>query len=109
MDRRLWRLSLAIALSGFVSQGRTQTALSWQQVREMFEATNPTLKSAQLNIDESRAAEITAYLRPNPDFSLTMDGFQPAPNGVVWRPLSGVYQSPAFSYLHERAHERVAP
>ena len=32
------------------------------------------MKAAQLNIDESRAAEITAYLRPNPDFSLTALG-----------------------------------
>lgn len=111
MQRRFWRLSIAIVLGGFLSeavlsQALAQTALSWQQVRDQFEAINPTLKSAQLSIDESRAAEITAYLRPNPDLTLTMDGFQPAPNGGVWRPLSGVYQSPSFSYLHERAHKR---
>ncbi|MBV9746405.1 MAG: TolC family protein, partial [Acidobacteriia bacterium] len=75
-------------------------------VKERFEAANPTLKSAQLNIDESRAAEITAYLRPNPDFTLTMDGFQPGPELGVWRPLSGVFQTPGFSYMHERAHKR---
>src|SRR5208283_410931 len=32
-----------------------QTALSWQQVKEKFESSNPTLQAAQLNIDESRA------------------------------------------------------
>jgi outer membrane protein, heavy metal efflux system len=82
-----------------------QTALNWQQVKDKFVATNPTLKAAQLSIDESRAAEITAYLRPNPDFTLTADGFQAAPN-VIWRPLSGIYESPGISYLHERQHKR---
>ena len=56
-----------------------QTAFTWQQIKDKFEAANPTLKAAQLNIDESRAAEITAYLRPNPDFTLSADGFQITP------------------------------
>lgn len=106
MQRRFWRLSLTIAVVGLASQAWAQTALTWQQIRDKFEAVNPTLKSAQLSIDESRAAEITAYLRPNPDFSFTMDGFQPGPTGTAWRPLSGVYESPGISYLHERAHKR---
>ncbi|MBV9745550.1 MAG: TolC family protein, partial [Acidobacteriia bacterium] len=70
-----WKALLTFGLLAQVLAA--QTALSWQQVKERFEAANPTLKSAQLNIDESRAAEITAYLRPNPVFTLTMDGFQP--------------------------------
>jgi outer membrane protein, heavy metal efflux system len=107
MPRRIWRLSMAIVLGGFPGgEAMAQTALSWQQVRDKFEAANPTLKSARLSIDESRAAEITAYLRPNPDFTLTMDGFQPAPTNGLWRPLSGVFQTPGLSYLHERAHKR---
>jgi cobalt-zinc-cadmium efflux system outer membrane protein len=83
-----------------------QTPLTWQQIRTAFEAANPTLKAAQLNIDESRAAEITAYLRPNPDFSLTADGLQVSRNFGVWRPLSGIVETPAVSYLHERRHKR---
>ncbi len=79
-----------------------QTPLTWEQVRTRFETANPTLKANQLNIDESRAAEITAYLRPNPDFSITADGFQITKNGGVWRPLSGVVETPGISYLHER-------
>ncbi len=81
-------------------------ALTWQQIKDKFEATNPTLKAAQLNIDESRAQEITAYLRPNPDFTLTADGVQIAPNHGVWQPFSGLVETPAFSYLHERNHKR---
>jgi cobalt-zinc-cadmium efflux system outer membrane protein len=83
-----------------------QIALDWQQIKEKFRSSNPTLKAAQLNIDESRAAEITAYLRPNPDFSLTADGLQIAKNQGVWRPLSGVVETPGVSYLHERDHKR---
>jgi cobalt-zinc-cadmium efflux system outer membrane protein len=83
-----------------------QPSLSWQQVKDKFEGSNPTLKAAQLNIDESRAAEITAYLRPNPDFTLSVDGFQVAAAGGIWRPLSGVVETPGISYLHERRHKR---
>jgi outer membrane protein, heavy metal efflux system len=83
-----------------------QSAFTWEQVKDKFAAANPTLKAARLNIDESRAAEITAFLRPNPDFSLTADGFQIAKNGGVWRPLSGVEETPGISYLHERGNKR---
>ncbi|HLI86308.1 MAG TPA: TolC family protein [Bryobacteraceae bacterium] len=82
-----------------------QTAFTWRQIEEKFQATNPTLRAAQLTIDESRAAEITAYLRPNPDLTMTADGFQLNPN-PVWRPLSGVVVTPGISYLHEREHKR---
>ncbi|HLG99500.1 MAG TPA: TolC family protein [Bryobacteraceae bacterium] len=85
---------------------RAQQSFSWQQIRYKFEATNPTLKAAQFNIDEARAAEVTAYLRPNPDFSFAADGFQISPNQGVWRPFSGVVETPAVSYLHERRHKR---
>ena len=78
---------------------RAQHALTWEEVKMKFSAANPTLQAAQLNIDEGRAAEITAYLRPNPDFSLTADGFQIARNNGVWAPLSGVVETPGLSYF----------
>ena len=83
-----------------------QAPLTWQQVRDRFEAANPTLRAGQIGIDESKAQEITAYLRPNPNFTLTADGTQAAPFQGVWRPLSGTDLSPGFSYLHERRHKR---
>jgi cobalt-zinc-cadmium efflux system outer membrane protein len=96
-----------IALAGMpLATLSAQTALDWQQIKEKFRISNPTLKAAQLSIDESRAAEITAYLRPNPDFNLTVDGVQIAKNMGVWRPLSGVVETPGVSYLHERDHKR---
>jgi outer membrane protein, heavy metal efflux system len=83
-----------------------QQSLSWDQVKARFEANNPTLKADALNVDEMRAAEITAYLRPNPQLSLAEDGTQIAPHNGVWTPLRGTYETPAFSYLHERQHKR---
>lgn len=100
-------LGLALSvLSAAFPLGAQQRTYDWQQLVEKFEAANPTLRAGKLNIDESRAAEITAYLRPNPDLSLTADGFQISKNGGVWRPLSGVVETPGISYLHEREHKR---
>jgi outer membrane protein, heavy metal efflux system len=94
-------LLLAVALGASAQQ-----TLTWEQVRLKFEQNNPTLLADQMNIDESRAQEITAYLRPNPTFSLTVDGTQIAPNNGVWKPFKGTYESPGISYLHERRHKR---
>jgi len=58
------------------------------------------------NVDEARAEEITAYLRPNPQFSLTADGTQIAPDSGAWKPLAGTFVVPGVSYLHERDHKR---
>jgi cobalt-zinc-cadmium efflux system outer membrane protein len=93
-------------MSGLTQNMLAQTAFTWQQIREKFEAANPTLKAAQDSIDESRAAEITAYLRPNPGFTLTADGVQVSRNLGVWRPFGGVVETPSLSYLHERRHKR---
>jgi len=83
-----------------------QQALSWDQVKARFEATNPALKADADNVDEMRAEEITAYLRPNPQFTLLADGTQIAPHDGVWTPFKGTYEQPNFSYLHERDHKR---
>ncbi len=88
------------------SLASAQQTLTWEQVRARFEANNPTLLADQLNVQESRAEEITAYLRPNPTFDLTVDGTQIAPNRGVWQPFAGTFESPGISYLHERRHKR---
>ena len=83
-----------------------QQTLTWEQVRERFEQNNPTLLADKLSIDESKAEEITAFLRPNPQFTLLADGTQIAPHDNVWRPFAGTFESPGLSYLHERRHKR---
>jgi len=81
-------------------------SLTWDQVKARFEAANPTLRADSLNVDEMRAEEITAYLRPNPQFNFAVDGTQFPPHMGPWKPLvSDQYQS-SFSYLHERQHKR---
>jgi outer membrane protein, heavy metal efflux system len=79
---------------------------TWQQLREKFEQANPTLRSSKLNIDESREQEITAYLRPNPDLTISTDGTQLAPFHGQYRPFAGTQYGPSLSYLHEREHKR---
>ena len=102
--RRLWFGLFLVAVSA--RSGWAQKALTWQEVRDKFEQANPSLRAGQIGVDESRAQEITAYLRPNPNLTVSMDGLQITPSQGVWRPLAGVDESPNFSYMHERRHKR---
>jgi cobalt-zinc-cadmium efflux system outer membrane protein len=90
-----------------------QTPLTWQQIKGRFEAVNPTLHAARLNIDESRASEITGYLRPNPSLTGTIDQINPFANiaspvsgNSVYRPFANALPFGSLSYLHERRHKR---
>jgi outer membrane protein, heavy metal efflux system len=78
----------------------------WNIVKNKFELNNTTLLAGQLNIDELKAEEITANLRPNPQFTLTADGTQIVPYHGVWEPFAGTFISPAVSQLFERRHKR---
>jgi outer membrane protein, heavy metal efflux system len=100
--------ALRVAALGLLAPAlaSAQQGLTWDQVKAKFEAENPALKADALNVDEMHAAEITAYLRPNPQFTLTADGTQIAPHNGIWQPLSGTDISPNLSYLHERDHKR---
>ncbi|MDE3198953.1 MAG: TolC family protein, partial [Acidobacteriota bacterium] len=69
------------------------------------EKTNPTLRAAQDNIAESKAQEVTAYLRPNPDFSASIDQIDPFPQ-TPYRPLTSTLPLFSTSYLHERRNKR---
>ncbi len=79
---------------------------TWENVKDRFEQNNPTLLADKLSVDESKAQEITAFLRPNPQFTMTVDGTQIAPYKGVWEPFAGTFESPGISYLHERRHKR---
>jgi len=83
-----------------------QQALTWDQVKARFETANPTLQADALNVDEMKAEEITAFLRPNPQFTFSTDGTQIAPDDGHWTPLAGTQYQPNISYLHERDHKR---
>ena len=75
---------LCAILAGSVA--RAQTSYTWEQVRSKFEAVNPALKADAFGVDELRAEEITAYLRPNPQFNFSLDGTQ-FPHKAPYQPL----------------------
>ena len=107
MRRFLERLFVAfITTLVSTASGLAQKPLTWQEIRDKFEAANPTLRAGQIGVDESKASEITAYLRPNPNLTLSADGTQIAPFKRVWQPLTGTAPGANVSYLHERRHKR---
>ena len=102
--RRRTCLDLLLA-SFFAVPLLAQQGLTWQQVRARFEANNPTLQAGQIGIRESRADEITAYLRPNPTASLLADQLEPF-NEHPYRPVASALLSGSVGYLHERQNKR---
>jgi outer membrane protein, heavy metal efflux system len=107
MLRLLWRSSIGILLSAacLAQAVNAPKTLTWQDAESEFRANNPALAAGKINIDESRADEITAYLRPNPNLNVTADDlgvftyhpFQPTANAI----LAG-----SVDYLIERGHKR---
>jgi len=79
---------------------------TWDQVKENFRLNNASLMAAKLNIDELKAEEVTAHLRPNPELTVSADGTQIAPSHGVWQPFAGTFVSPGVSYLFERRNKR---
>lgn len=107
MQRVLIRLCCGLFLSAiWAGCSFAQKALTWQEIRERFEAGNPALRAGQIGIDESRAQEITAYLRPNPTLGVTADQINPFPGGPSHSTFGSLLTVAAANYLHERRHKR---
>jgi cobalt-zinc-cadmium efflux system outer membrane protein len=96
-------LFLIVALE---EAGLAQKALTWQEVRNKFEAANPTLRAGQIGIDESRAQEITANFRPNPNLNILADQIDPFNGGPPHGPFAYLLSSGTVSQLWERQHKR---
>src|SRR5271156_1265568 len=61
-------LCLAV-FAGLMLTGKlanAQSGYTWEQIKSKFETANPTLQADEINVQEMKAGEITAYLRPNP-------------------------------------------
>lgn len=84
----------------------TQVVRTWDQIKDEFRLNNTNLLASKLNVDELKAQEITAHLRPNPEFTLSADGTQITPSHGVWQPFAGTFVSPGISYLFERRNKR---
>ena len=107
---RVWTLRgcAGIFLTLVVCQAASgqQQALTWAEVRARFEAANPNLRAGQLSVDESRAQEITAHLRPNPTLGLVADQINPFPGGPPHSTFGSLLTVGTLNYLYEREHKR---
>jgi len=107
MQRVVKRLCLGLLLVAVsAGSGFAQKALTWQQVRDRFERANPALQAGQIGIDESRAQEITANLRPNPYVTVLGDQIDPFNGGPPHGPFAYLLASGSVNYLWERQHKR---
>jgi cobalt-zinc-cadmium efflux system outer membrane protein len=107
MHRAMTRLCLLLLLAtALLGSAGAQTALTWLEVRAKFEAANPTLQAGQIGIDESKAQEITAYLRPNPTGELIADQIDPFNGGPPHGAFAYFLAAGSINYLHERQHKR---
>jgi len=108
VQRRIGRIAiqLLIAATAWSQTQSQQKTITWQAAQDEFRSSNPTLLASSISVDEARAQEITAYLRPNPDMGLGLDQLTPFTANPYYRPLSQSYIYGNVSYLHERRHKR---
>ncbi len=107
MQRMFKRCGTAVLLLVyFAGTAHAQKTLTWQQVRAEFQLANPTLQAGQIGIEESRAQEVTAFLRPNPTLGVTFDQIDPFPRGPSHGPFAFLLSVATLNYLHERQHKR---
>src|SRR3954466_3071859 len=108
MQRPIRRVccSLLFAISCCAQNALPPRALTWQETLDRFRLNNPQLLAGQSAIEESRAQEITAYLRPNPVTTLGWDQITPYTNNGNLRPIWLSYAYGNTTYLHEREHKR---
>jgi cobalt-zinc-cadmium efflux system outer membrane protein len=101
----VWLFALAVLamMGSWPVDTFAQSSFTWQEIRAKFEAANPTLQADQIGIDESKANEITAFLRPNPQFGVTADQIG---HNAENRPFADTITVFAVAYLHERQHKR---
>jgi pimeloyl-ACP methyl ester carboxylesterase len=98
MRSRLLRLSMGTWIAAWTASGVfAQKTLTWEDAKREFEAANPTLRAGRIGIQESRADEVTAYLRPNPDLTVMLVGRS-----------GGGWTSFMYAALDERIHYAVS-
>ncbi len=100
------RVTLGIWAAAWMACGAFgQKSLTWEAAKQQFLSNNPTLRAAEIGIEESRVDEITAFLRPNPDLTISVDQLNPF-TGNPYQPFSNTLPLISGSYLHERQHKR---
>ena len=105
-DDVLRRLALGISWTSWLVTGAyAQKALTWDEAKQALLNSNPNIRASQIVIDESRAEEVTAFLRPNPSLLMSVDQLNPFTRNP-YQPLTNTLPMLSFSYLHERQHKR---
>lgn len=100
------RLTLRIWAAAWIASGAFgQKTLTWEETKREFQSSNPTLRAGQIGIGESRAQELTAFLRPNPDLTVLVDQLNPFTSNP-YQPFANTLPLLSISYLHEREHKR---
>lgn len=108
MPRHIRRLAIPLLIAAAAvaqNSGPQPKTLTWQAAQDEFRSNNSTLQASGVSVDEARAEEITAFLRPNPDLGFGLDQLTPFTTNP-YRPLSQAYAYWNVSYLHERQHKR---
>lgn len=104
--RWLQRLTIGSVIAGcLASGGLAQKRLTWEDAKRELQLTNPNLLAGRIGVEESRAEEVTAFLRPNPDLTVSVDQINPF-TGNPYRPFNNALPYLEGSYLVERRHKR---
>jgi cobalt-zinc-cadmium efflux system outer membrane protein len=93
---------LVLGIAGLPASSHAQS-MTWPEVRARLQAVNPVLQAGRIGVDESKATEITAFLRPNPTWSLVLDQVGNTASGNVFSASTLIGGA---SYLHERESKR---
>ncbi|MDP9159435.1 MAG: TolC family protein [Acidobacteriota bacterium] len=106
MQKTGWYCSTLFLLLVCGLNASAEQPLTWEKLVQRFQANNPTLLAGRMNINEAKADEITAFLRPNPNVSVAGDQIDPFGGGTPHGPFAYFFPVTSFSYLHERQHKR---
>jgi cobalt-zinc-cadmium efflux system outer membrane protein len=98
--------TLTALLASAPSLSFAQKILTWDDAKRELRASNPNLRAGEIGVQESRAQEITAFLRPNPDLTILTDQYTPF-TGNPYRPFTNVQPVVFGSYLVERRNKRA--
>ncbi len=107
MHRQHWRVYCGFLLAAecLAQSAGSPHAITWREAQERFRANNPSLLAGQVAVDEARADETTAFLRPNPNMTFGWDQLTPF-HSDPYRPAAQSYLFWSIDYLHERQHKR---
>lgn len=105
MAARLAPFALLLTAACLAQNALQPRTVSWREAQDQFRANNLELLAGKVTIDEARADETTAFLRPNPNLTLGWDQLTPF-HSDPYQPVAQSYLFWSLDYLHERQHKR---